>query len=96
MPGMLPGMQAHLAIPYTWLAAAIHALLLRPAAELCMCLAGLGVPAQGGGALVVGITRVPPLGAPNSFGNREAVAGFGSPGLEGAAGSACRPGMVMP
>lgn len=94
MPGMLPGMQTHLAIPYTRLAAATHALLICLAAQLCVCLTSLGVPAHSGGALVVGITRVPPLGAPNSIHSGTAVATFGNVGQCGAVGGACRPGMV--
>lgn len=88
MPGMLPGMQALTAITHLWLAAVLHVL---PVVELCACLARLSVPAQGGGALVVGITKVPLLGALNSMHHGAAVAGCGSPGLDGAAGGAGRP-----
>lgn len=90
---MLPGMQALTALINFWLAAALHVL---PVAELRACLARLSVPAQGGGALVVGITKVPLLGALNSMHHGAAVAGPGNPGLVGAAASGCRPCKVLP
>lgn len=88
MPGILPGMQALTALTHFWLAAVLHAL---PVAELCACLARLSVPAQGGGALVVGTAEVPPLGALNSMHHGAAEAGRGNPGLDGAAAGGCRP-----
>lgn len=92
MPGMLLGMQALTALTHIWLAAVLHGL---PVAELCaLCLARLSVPAQGGGALVVGITKVPLLGPLNSMHHGAAVAGTGTPGLGGAAAGGCRPSWV--
>ena len=62
MPGMLPGMQAPTAQTHRHGAQC-------PAAQAWAqgCRTGLGVPAQGGGARVVGITKVPLLGAPDSM-----------------------------
>jgi hypothetical protein len=88
MPGILPGMQALTALTHFWLVAVLHAL---PVAELCVCLARLSAPMQGGGALVVGTAEVPLLGALNSMHHGAAVAGPGNPGLDWAAASGCRP-----
>ena len=88
MPGILPGMQATTALLHLCMAAALHVQLV---AEVCVRLTGLSVPMHGGGALVVGITKVPLPGALNSMQHREAVAWLGTPGLGGVVGGACHP-----